>query len=88
MNTEQVYTEEETLKADTILEIEKDILLSIIKNLNSYVETAENIDDNEIIPIITSSIIMAVTRLEEAFKFDVGRMVVELINNQKKQKLN
>lgn len=88
MEQQSQYTSDEILKADTILHIEKDILGSMLKNLNAYVETAESISDRDVIPIMTSSLVMSIKSLEKAFNFDVGAMIVELINNENKKKLN
>jgi hypothetical protein len=88
MEQQSQYTSDEILKADTILRIEKDILGSMLKNLNAYVETAESISDRDIIPIMTSSLVMSIKSLEKAFNFDVGSMIVELINIENKKKLN
>jgi hypothetical protein len=88
MEQQSQYTSDEIVKADTILQIEKDILSSILKNLNVYVETAESISDRDVIPIMTSSIVMSIKSLEKAFNFDVGSMIVELINIENKKKLN
>lgn len=88
MEQQSQYTSDEILKADTILRIEKDILGSMLKNLNAYVETAESISDRDIIPIMISSLVRSIKSLEKAFNFDVGSMIVELINIENKKKLN
>jgi hypothetical protein len=88
METQAQYTTDEMLKADTILQIEKEILTSMLKNLNAYVENAESISNRDIIPLMTSSLVMTIKSLEKAFNFDIGTMIVELINNENKKKLN
>jgi hypothetical protein len=88
MEQQSQYTSDEVLKADTILKIENDILSSMLKNLNAYVETAESISDRDVIPMMTSSIVMSIKSLEKAFNFDVGSMIVELINIENKKKMN
>jgi hypothetical protein len=88
MEQQSQYTSDEVLKADTILKIENDILSSMLKNLNAYVETAESISDRDVIPMMTSSIVMSIKSLGKAFNFDVGSMIVELINIENKKKMN
>jgi hypothetical protein len=60
----------------------------MLKNLNAYVENAESISNRDIIPLMTSSLVMTIKSLEKAFNFDIGTMIVELINNENKKKLN
>lgn len=88
MENQKTYTPDQLLVGDTILQIERDILTSMLNNLNKYVENANDVSNATIIPIITSSLIMSIQRLEESFHVDVGSMIVELINNQNKRKLN
>ena len=88
MENQKTYTPDQLLVGDTILQIERDILSSMLNNLNKYVENANDVSNATIIPIITSSLIMSIQRLEESFHVDVGSMIVELINNQNKRKLN
>lgn len=88
MENQKTYTPEQLLVSDTILQIERDILTSMLNNLNKYVENANDVSNATIIPIITSSLIMSIQRLEESFHVDVGSMIVKLINNQNKRKLN
>lgn len=88
MENQKTYTPDQLLVSDTILQIERDILTSMLNNLNKYVENANDVSNATIIPIITSSLIMSIQRLEESFHVDVGSMIVKLINNQNKRKLN
>ena len=82
------YTPDEIIKISTILQIERDILTTMINNLNKYVDNANDVSNATIIPIITSSLIMSIRSLEEFFHVDVSNMIVQLINNENKRKLN
>ena len=85
MNNE-VCEDSDMLKADTILALQKDILIAISTNMDKYVTKTKNDSPQVIIPMVSSSIVMTIKNLEDIFKFEFRELIVELLKLQDEKK--
>lgn len=85
-------TNSEEIIANTVLSMHRDLLKSVLANMQKYIKESEvdthdpsNMSD---FAIVTAAFVMAINQLDENFHPSMSTTIIEMLQNQKKKSMN
>lgn len=85
-------TESEEIIANTVLNLNKDILKSVLNNLEKFIKESntDTLDKDNFsdYAIVTAGFVMAINELDKNFHPSMSKTIIEMLQNNQKKSMN